>query len=615
MPGIVGLISQKNEEGLFNAMLQSLNHRNYTIDSNINSGIHLGRVHLNFVNPEPQPLMSDDRRFSLVFYGEIFSIQGVDFTQPIDSARLLLTQIEKEGLKILSAINGQFCACLHDHQSRTTFLITDRFGTFPLYYSIVSARLLFATEVKSLLKDKSFSPNINSHGIAELFAFGLLFGTKTLFDNVQQVPAATILEFKNGELTAKKYWEYPYEEGTYRTVRRSKREDLALQEELGQTFLKAAKRQSSYAEEILLSLSGGIDSRYVAALYDSIGLKGLPAFTMGSDENEDQRYASQVAKVLDLKHYTFDIKPQRIWKDAGLFSYVADGMSLISGPLQNFEPLEYFSPTKKIVTYSQMCDALFGSTLSRKKVKIFRQEGVSRQATNEGLINQFKRYDDALIKKLLQPDVFRKIEGLYRIEPEKYCKNEFHPLHNYFLLFMNEYVRRGVLGGNLVINLFYQTRMISFDNDVFNFGWRLPIAYREHQYLYRQAFGKFFPELAKIKRQGYNLKIDASNLSYDLKILEKKIATVALRSPLRHVVKYYKPWNRPGYVTFDKWFRNELREDLQNFLIRQPVKSAEVVNPSYVKTLVDEHLQGKRDHSAILWQIINVEYFYRNFID
>jgi asparagine synthetase B (glutamine-hydrolysing) len=614
MPGIVGLISDRTEQPLFSSMQTSMNHRNYAVDTHVVNGLHLSRLHLNYINPTRQPLHSHDGTCTLLFYGEIFSVEGETMDAGKESPVRLLELIQNRGFDVLQKINGQFCACLHDHKKSLTYLITDRYGTYPLYYTINNSRLLFATEVKALLKDNS-RKQIDFHAIAELFNFGHLFGTKTMFENIQLVPAASIVRYNGAVCETSRYWTYPYSEDIYRKRSATKKEDSELQEQLGQILITAAKRQSSHADQILLSLSGGIDSRYVAALYHHIGLRNLPNFTMGPDDNEDQKYATEVANVLDFPHYKFDIKPERIWEDGRRFSYVADGMSLLSGPLQNFEPLEYFADKKKIVTYSQMCDALFGSTLNRKKVKAHKKNEAPRHVLNELLINQFNRYDKELIRKLIRPEIYRKIEGLQRIEPEKYCRNEYHPLHNYFLIFMNEYVRRGVLGGNLVINLFYQTRMLSFDNDVFNFGWHLPVVYREHQYLYRKTFGRMFPELAKIKRQGYNLKIDASNFAYELKIFEKKVAAFTMQTPLKYIVKHYKPWNRPGYVNYNVWFRKQMRENLVQYLVAREIKSGELLNAAFVKTLVNEHIEEKNDHTAILWQIINIEHFYQNFID
>ncbi len=614
MPGIAGLISDRDEESLLISMYNSMNHLNYVTESYINKGLHLSRVHLNFINTTKQPLHSANAKYSLLFCGEIFSAKDVQTGVIKESAVFFLNLIEKYGLEILSKINGQFSATLHDNESNTTYLISDRFGTHPLYYTQNNNRLLFASEVKALLKD-NVKKKIDHHGIAELFSFGHLFGNKTLFEGIFLLPPATILKYNQNTFQKTEYWSYSYTEDVYCKQSIRKQKDNELREKLEQILIQASQRQSGNANKILLPLSGGLDSRYVAALYHRIGLRNLLSFTMGPDESEDQLYGEQVARALEFPHFKFDIHPEKVWDAASRFSYYSDAMSFISGPLQIFEPLNYFSDKSQIIAASQMCDALYGSTLWRSRVRTLQQNVKPRQTSDDTLINLFKIYDQRQVSQLFRADVYKKMEGLYKIEPQKYCNKAYHPLHNYYRLLMNEHGRRGTLGGNIVLNLSSETRMLSYDNDVFDFGWQLPIVYREHQYMYRNAFSNLFPELSKIKRQGYGLKINASKSRYELKIIENKVATLAMKSPLKHLVKYYKPWMKTSYTSHSEWFKNQLRERLVSLLSKGNLKCEELLNATYVQTLLNEHLAGTRDNASILWQIINLEYFYEKFID
>jgi hypothetical protein len=261
-----------------------------------------------------------------------------------------------------------------------------------------------------------------------------------------------------------------------------------------------------------------------------------------------------------------------------------------------------------------MCDALFGSTLSRTRIKVLRENSQPRSVTNNILINLFRVFDQQQIKSLFQPEAYSTLSGLWQESPQSYCSPQYHPLHNYFRLLLNEKVRRGTLGGNVSINLFYQMQMLSYDNDVFDFGWNLPIVYREYQNVYRKSFTYLSPELAEIKRQGANLPISASNTRFAIKNLENKIAVLARSSPLGPIARLYKPWNRPSYVNYSQWFREDLRKELIQFLTEEKLTSSELINPASVKELVTDHINYKRDNTALLWQIINLEHFYRNFM-
>lgn len=611
MPGLAGLISKTSEHELFSAMQASLNHRKYQTEQFARDGIHV--AHVNHLHSETEVIHSADKRLTVALHGTVFSARE-NFRETYDRGASLLLELFKNNFQFLTDINGQFCAFIHDHATGTSFLISDRFNTQPIYYSVHKQRLIFAPEVKAILKD-SFEKRLDYHAIGEMFSFGHLHGNKTLFEGIYRLPAASVLTFYEGKATFTEYWSLPYDEDTYQRERIKPRKAQLFAEELSSIFVAATKRQDVEAEKLLIPLSGGLDSRYAAALYHHIGKRNVSLYTMGPEKSEDQIYATQVAEKLNFNHTKFEINAGDIWSASGLFSFVSDGMSNISGSVQNFEPLRTFASTKHVLSASQMCDALFGSTLSRKRVRILQENQASRAITDEILVNLFRTFNQQQVKLLFRPEAYMKMDGRWQESPRAYCTTHFHPLHNYFRLLLNEKVRRGTLGGNISINLFYRMQMLSYDNDVFQFGWKLPIAYREYQNVYRKSFSLLFPELAKIRRQGANLPIDASNARFALKNFENKIGVLALKSPLAPIAKLYRPWSRPTYVSYRQWFRHELKQDLIQFLTKEKLKSASLLRPEAVQTLLQNHITGKEDNTAILWQVINLEYVFRNFID
>ncbi len=613
MPGNLGIISAKNESSLFHSMQKKMNHLHYSIDEYINNGVHIASIRRNSTLKSDTSKILVTDKYILAFYGEIFSCDTEFKPEDYPDEEFFMSLIYKSGLEILNKINGHFSACLFDTISNTTYLISDRFGTLPVYYAESHGRLIFASELKSVVSGLS-KTEINYHSISELFAFGHLFGTKTMFNEIHLLPAGSYLKFSTNNTTLVKYWDYPYNEEIYMRKKISTKEETKLQEELFHLMMNAAKKMANNPDDILFSLSGGLDSRYVVALYNKLGIKDMTAFTMGSEISEDQIYAKQVAEKLGINHYSFTINPFETWENAKHFAYLSDNMAMINGPLQNYEPLKYFYDKKRIVIYSQMCDAIFGSTLWRKRIKILKNTNQLNDQTERILIDIFKIFDQNLIRKIFMPEFYNKIHDKYLLEPSGYLKKEFHPLHIYYLLLLNEHGRRGTLGGNLVTNLFYYTRMPSYDNDLFHFGWVLPIAYREYQYLYRKTFTRFFHDLSLIKREGYNLKIGASKLRYKLKITENKVMTLANNSNIKFINQMLSSRKKPKYVNFKTWFQNELKDEILSFFSDKSYKSSEIVKTDEVLNLVRLHISGKQDYSNLLWQLINLEYFYQNFL-
>ncbi len=614
MPGILGILADKSDMALFNDMQKKMDHLSYSIDTHVKGGIHLATISQDKTNPSCNSIVIYKNEYILAFYGEIFSNDTEILSGNCNYGEYFVSLFIKYGIEVLKSINGHYSACLINNKTGTAYLIADRFGTVPVYYAWNKARLLFASELKAVVQGLD-TKEINLQSIAELFSFGHLFGIKTMFNEVKLVSSGTYMEITDKGIREIKYWDFPYLEEIYFQRRISKSENNRLQEELHFIMMKAIQRMSKDPNDILFSLSGGLDSRYVAALYYELGLKNMTAFTMGPNESEDQIYAKEVSGVLGIDHYPFPINPAKIWENARQFAYISDSMSFIHGPLQNFEPLQFFSNRKKFVVYAQMCDALFGSTLWRKRIRILKNSPRHTAETDNIMLNLFSVYNQEWVKMLFRKDFYHQLKGKYTLEPSTYLNREYHPLHCYYLLLMNEHGRRGTLGGNLVTNLFYKTRMPSYDNDVFAFGWNLPIPYRMHQYLYRMTFARYFPELATIKREGYNLNIGASMFSYECKVFKNKVVTLLKKGKLGYLAALYKPWNRPEYVDYKNWFRNELKQDILNFFLKDDLKSSEIIDKNEVIKMLNMHLSGKYDFSGLLWQLVNLEYFYRNFID
>lgn len=614
MPGITGIISENNEEHLFDKMITLLNHENYKVEKYIKEDVYFGRVHLNYINKQTQPYISNDKRFAVLLFGEIFSYKEVE--EISNPAEFLLQIFLSEGHFCFKDLNGQFSAALYDFYEKEFILISDRFSTRPLYYTIVNKKLLFAPEVKALFADQEVQKNINYEAVSELFNFGHLLENKTMFENISRLPEASYLVFKNGKVSINKYWDFPYLEDAYFQKDFSKMDVDNYVDEMQQTILRATKRQlKNDRENILLSLSGGLDSRFVAALVDKAGVNNIASFTMGEMQSEDAVYAKIVAEKLGIDHKIFPILPEDIWKDAEYFSYVSDGMSMISGPIQNFEPLRNYQNKSQVTLSSQMCDAFLGSTLSRTKLqKVVRKDRLDKESENI-IKNIFKIFIPAQVKQIFTPEFYGKIDINSSAVPGKYISENFHPLHCYFNLLINEHGRRGTLGGNIVNNLFFETRMPSYDNDLIDFSYRLPIELKQNQYAYKESFIRMFPELAKIKREGTNLPIDVSKSRLQLKILERKIIGRLKTTPVNKIIKNISRWNKPSYVSYDKWFRQELKQKTEDLLFDSKTLSRGVFSEEGLRNLLNEHYHTEKNNSALIWQIINLEYFFRNFID
>jgi asparagine synthetase B (glutamine-hydrolysing) len=375
------------------------------------------------------------------------------------------------------------------------------------------------------------------------------------------------------------------------------------------------KRLKGNQEKTLIPLSGGLDSRWMVARAHELGVNPISSFTMGSPESEDRKYAHLVAESLNINQKFFDINAEAIWDDAKQYSYVSDAMSMIYGPIQNFQPYRSYKSKKHTIIAPQMCDAIFGSTLFKKKPKTLITKSHWDNESENILENIFSIIDTYSLKRIFQQEFYKKINNQYLEASRKYIEKDKMPIYCYFKLLMNEHGRRGTLGGNIVNNLFFETRMPSYDNDLMEFAFRVPIHLKQNQLLYRYTFSRKYRNLATIQRQGTNLPINVSNLRLDLKQLENKIINRAKKTKLNSQIMKIGRWNKPSYIQYANWFRKELRMNAESMILNNKTLERGIFNENGIKAILYEHLNGQADHFRLIWQIINLEYFYRNFID
>jgi len=617
MPGILGLISNQPESQveLFSQMLESVNHFSYKIDSTSNNNVQFGHVHLNYLKSKSEFAKSNDGRYLLALCGEIFSYKNIETAQIEDDQEFLLSIFIRDGIDCLKWINGLYSAAIYDFEEEKLFLISDRMGTRPVYYAHENKNFAFAPEVKAILKS-NISKDINYCAVSDLFTYGHLFGHKTLFSNISQLPEASYLILSNNKVSIHKYWSLPEYPEAYRKEWPSRKTINDSTDEFIEIFTCAMKRNfTKNSDKILLSLSGGLDSRYVAAFAKKLGVNPLVAYTMGADNSEDQIFAKQVSENLSIQHNQFIVDPKNIWRDAKRFAYFSDSMSMINGPIQGFEAVENFYRKKEVTVSSQMCDAFFGSTLVRRKFQSLIDKKEFDEEANRTITNCFILFKASDLDTIFTKDFNNKIKSKGDEVPLQYINSTSIPIHAYLNLLFNEHARRGTLGGNLMSNLYVETRMPSYDNDVIDFAYRLPLKLKEYQYLYRRAFTRLFPDLAKIKREHFNLPIDASNTRYKFSIFEKKIAIVLKNSPVNSLISKVNKYSRPAYVDYNGWFKNELNSNMKDILLSKKALSRGIFSEEGLRLIIQQHQDPRFDHSRLLWQAINLEYFFRNFID
>lgn len=340
----------------------------------------LGHARLSIIDLEggAQPIHNEDRSVWVVFNGEIFNYvelraeleqTGHRFYTRTDT-EVLVHLYEAHGTAFVERLNGQFAIALWDAKMRRLVLARDRAGILPLFYTLEGDRLVFASEVKSLLRGLSRRPAMNIAALDQLFTFWSPVGAATMFEGVEQLQPGHLLVAEDGDVSIRRYWDWNFREpGDYRA---GNTEDLAL--ELHALLADATRIRLRADVPVGAYLSGGLDSTALVALMCEAGVKpntfSLSFADPGLDESEFQR---QAAAHFDVPHRSIrvgdaDIREgfvQAVWRAETPFLRCAPI------PLMALSGLAHQSGCKVVMT-GEGADEVFGGYDLFKEAKIRR---------------------------------------------------------------------------------------------------------------------------------------------------------------------------------------------------------------------------------------------------
>ena len=260
-----------------------------------------------------QPMFSNDKRYVIVFNGEIYNHIEIrkrieadfDFKSTSDTETLLYAYI-KYGPSFLNLLNGIFSIGIYDRKEKELFIARDQLGVKPLYFYQDSKRLLFLSEIKTLVNldvDKELNPKAIANYLTLLWSPG----RETPFKKVEKILPGTYLKFKidsNVRPKPSRYYQLEFN-GRYF----DKTEDELINE-LDKKLTNAVKRQMLSDVPVGFFLSGGLDSSLIVAIAKKLYPdKKFQCFTIDIDnwstgsENftNDLDYAKEVAELLDVK--------------------------------------------------------------------------------------------------------------------------------------------------------------------------------------------------------------------------------------------------------------------------------------------------------------------------
>ncbi|MBW2152004.1 MAG: asparagine synthase (glutamine-hydrolyzing) [Deltaproteobacteria bacterium] len=355
------------------AMLESIRYRGPdSFRTMIFKNHSLGECGLNIVSSKDDilPLMDRENEIALLFNGEIYnyeeikknlSKEGYIFTSDTDS-EVIIPLYRKYGNDFVKHLKGMFAIVIIDKEQ--IILARDKFGIKPLFYCRLNEKLIFGSEIKSLLQCPEVPAKLDQRSLEELMVFGYIFSDeRTLLKDIYQVPPGCLISFDGNSLSQQLYYQIP-------APFYLNNGGLDYDEAIGQlsdilinTF-ELFHKHGDFEKGIYLS--GGVDSTLMAVLSREILETCIQTYTLyDSEDTPDFSYARKVARAIGSEHHEFFVTVDEYLQELPVFVYhyeniVAGGVFDIQGAAAFQILSKYISRHHKVAFTGEGADELFG---------------------------------------------------------------------------------------------------------------------------------------------------------------------------------------------------------------------------------------------------------------
>jgi len=613
MCGIAGGIGlEAPDHLLLNAQLDSIEHRGPDDRGTFFSeGVSLGMCRLAIVEIAVgiQPASDISHKIQIVWNGEIYNYRELRselanhgiFCRDSSESEVIINLYLEFGLEFISKLNGMFAIAIHDSRDNSLHLIRDRIGKKPLWISHSSnGTLFFASEVRALMLARP-DRTLRTEMISEVMQFGFINSPHSAFNEIEQVPPASVLSWKDGKVTTKTYW----------TVDFNRKTDITYIEALEGTkdLIKAAVARRLISERPLGSfLSGGYDSTVITAYMSELMNEKVQTFSIGfeSQEYNEANHARRVAGYLKTDHHEEILKP-----DPNLIiekiSHILDQPFADSSVVPSYLLANFARENLIVALGGDGGDEVFGGYDRYLATPVLQKLnpvlGIARVGLNLvekqpfGNLRKIRRLNSQLSTKSSLADRYSSIQSLAQPSDLIRLVNPSLQSNQAHLLYLKDFNSgdlspldrmtradmRGYLPGDLLVKVDIATMANSLEMrspllDVNVVEWGLSL-----------------PEKYKVK-------------NFETKHILKDVARSLVPASLIDRPKM-------GFgIPRAEWLRTGLREMLIDNLTDSTASQRGWFDPLEVKKLIDQHFAGV-DRDNLLWPILMLELWARTWLD
>ena len=268
-----------------------------------------------------QPFISQDGRYIMIYNGELYNYKDLKFElqraehgsknipyifKTNTDTEVILASYLRWGTNCMKRFNGMFAFAIWDTVEKKLLIARDRLGVKPLYYQYKNNTLVFASEIRALIKSEIVDKKINPSAAAEYVQYATVHAPNTILQDVLMLMPGHFLELQHNVLSISSYWNI----NDYTTAK----QDLSYKETCNQvTDLLTASVERRLVADVPFGafLSGGIDSSAIVGLMSKVSSEKIQTFNISFDEGEfsEAKYAKQISQKFNTQHHEIKLTP------------------------------------------------------------------------------------------------------------------------------------------------------------------------------------------------------------------------------------------------------------------------------------------------------------------
>jgi asparagine synthase (glutamine-hydrolysing) len=406
----------------------------------INNNIGLGHRRLSIIDTSSgghQPFVSDNRRYIIIFNGEIYNYQsfypelkakGIELKTNSDT-EVLLKLYELYGMEMLHRLNGMFAFAIWDTVEKKLTLCRDRMGVKPLYYCIHKNTLYFASEQKALFA-AGVPIQISENGMEEYIFNRFVAGEETLFTDVKKLlPGHYMVIDEDGNSKTTRWWNLKEQILNHAQI-------LNPKKWFEETFFESVRLRMVSDVAVGVLLSGGLDSCSILSSLHEQKFEKIETFNISFSEEEHNEY--HLAKRITNQYgYIFNhtkLEDESLYQNLIETSYYSDEPIMHLNEPHLLAIAKLAKPKVKVLLSGEGADELMGGYVRYKALKNPSLLKVISQISRFETFNKKPRYDKLFRYSKINSDSDLVIFNGSNVYPEdinSFYGNKKKPINEY----------------------------------------------------------------------------------------------------------------------------------------------------------------------------------------